>query len=398
VNITRDRDVVNNLLAIVYNDATGEIDYISSDKTRIFNRGGAFGRELDSFPANGQDQGEFGVFFSQMPRKHYGSWTLIPFTTFEARVKMWGAGGGSHSHGSGSQYAGGGGYSQADIVFLEQKPYTIWVGQGGGYGRPGSYGDHNYWTYRSSGTFGNGGGSKYGGSGGGLSGIFFNTLGADGGAGGGHGGQGHIDNGQVGGVATWFRSPAQTNAIIIAGGGGGNGHANGHHGQGGGGGGDTGGAAHNSGGGSQTAGGGGGYSAGSGFALHGGRGGTSHASGGGGGWFGGGGGGHSGNHHNGGSGGSGHLLDINSTSGTYPNHWIKTTYPFLVRNGYREAAPGNHGTYVNQAAYVSDPDWGYAGVGAGAAGVNDNNTNKTYLGEHGHWYDGTNGRVVIDII
>lgn len=390
-------------IAYLYNGVTGEMNSLPGQVgDKVINIGAGFGDGSEDPTPNNAEQ-RLGNYRGMTPSGfgfNYGEWTIIPTRTFIGEVKLWGAGGGTHSHGDNS-YAGGGGHTKGEVTFLEGIPYTFWVGQGG------KRSWRNYSTngarfiYRSNGTFGNGGGAgDDGGSGGGLSGLFFNTLGNDGGSGGGHNNGGYGTSDYAGGVSTWFRSPSQNNALLIAGGGGGAGHyRTNHHGQGGGGGGTNGNPGHNSGAGTQSGGGNGGYnSAQAGFALHGGAGGNSnHGGGGGGGWHGGGGGGHTSNHYNGGGGGSGHALDLHSTTG-FRNFWIKEKYGDIVRNSYTETSPARHGTYVNMPAGRSDEDWDYAGVGGGAANYTDNTNSKKFLGFHSPWRAGTNGRFVLKVI
>ena len=387
------------------NNTTGAHSYVESPSNginKVLDIGGGFGASQEATSPNvntsylgdvNQWNGAFGQGLT------YGEWTIIPSRTFVAEVKLWGAGGGSHSHG-GNSYAGGGGYARGEVIFLENIPYTFWVGQGGFYSQA-RYGTNgNRYNYRTSGTFGNGGGGGHNaGSGGGMSGIFFNTLGLES-QGSGHNSQGHSTNQEVGGVSTWFRTPSQNNALLIAGGGGGAGHnSQSHHGQGGGGGGANGNSGHIAGGGTQT-GGGGSWTNGSqnGHQMHGGWGGNStHCGGGGGGWFGGAGGSHTGSHYNGGGGGSGHSLELNSVSG-YRNFWIKNQYGSLVNNSYLEVSPSAHGSYVNMAAGRNDADWQYAGIGAGAANHNSNTNAMKFLGFYSGWRSGTNGRIVVRVL
>ena len=392
----------NSNIALLVNQVTGDTSEISlKNGNNIFNIGGGIPQGIDTTPVRGSTQAE-GVSYGIVENDNdlgctYGDWTIIPLRDFEAQVKVWGAGGGAHSHGT-EKTAGGGGFSRADITFFSKIPYTIWVGQGGFYSTGRYSTNHNRWQYRTNGTFGNGGGAAHaGGSGGGLSGIFFNTFGNDVGPGGGHGSHSPGSN-DVGGVATWFRSPSQNNSLVIAGGGGGQGNT-GAHANGGGGGGANGQVAHNAGGGSQTAGGYAGYNGAlAGGPFQGGFGGnTSHAGGGGGGWFGGGGGGHTGGHHDGGGGGSGHVLDLHSTTG-YRNLWIKQAYPHIVRNGYTEAAPSiGNSVYTNVPANYNDEDWGLAGLGAGSGQWATNSSSVIRYGYWTNWRSGTNGRVVIKV-
>lgn len=390
-------------LAVLFNNVKASHSFLDEKPydDALINIGGGYGNINDGGGVqfydsrNGEvDHWDHNPWFGT----NFGEWTIVPNRNFVAEVKLWGAGGGSHGHG-GNSYAGGGGYAKGDILFLEGIPYTFWVGQGGFYSQGRYSTNGNRYNYRTSGTFGNGGGGGHNaGSGGGLSGIFFNTLGFES-QGSGHNSQGHSNNTEVGGVNTWFRTPSQNNALLVAGGGGGAGHSNtSHHGQGGGGGGTTGRNGHNSGGGSQTGGGSGGYnSAQAGHQLHGGWGGNnSHGGGGGGGWYGGGGGGHSGSHYNGGGGGSGHSLELNSVSG-YRNYWIKEKYGDLVFNSYMEQSPSQHGTYVNMAAGRTNADWGYAGLGAGTANHNSNNNDRKWIGFWQGWRTGMNGRIVMRV-
>jgi len=390
-------------LASLFNNVTGSHSSLNSQRYEepIVNIGGGFGARGDGDGPATYDSNPGEVdHWNRNPGfgSTFGEWTIIPNRDFVAEVKLWGAGGGSHGHG-GNSYAGGGGYAKGDVVFLEGKPYTFWVGQGGFYSQA-RYGTNgNRYNYRTAGTFGNGGGGGHNsGSGGGMSGIFFNTLGFES-QGAGHGGTGHSNNTEIGGVNTWFRTPSQNNALLIAGGGGGAGHSStSHHGQGGGGGGAIGNAGHNAGGGTQTAG-GANWTNGSqaGYAFHGGHGGVStHAGGGGGGWFGGSGGSHTSSHYNGGGGGSGHSLELNSVAG-YRNYWIKENVSNIVTNSYLEVSPSVHGTYVNMAAGRTNSDWGYAGVGAGSANHNSNSNDRKWLGFYQGWRSGTNGRIVVRV-
>ena len=393
-----------NGIALLINNTTSSHSHLDANTERkIVNIGGGFGSTQESF-GPGFYTSSWGALGSWNGRSgmglNYGDWTLIPTRTFEAEVKMWGAGGGAHSHG-GDAYGGGGGFAKSQITFIEGIPYTLWVGQGGFYAEYRYGGNGNRRNYRTSGTFGNGGGAGHnGGSGGGMSGIFFNTLGNDGGPGAGHG---NLNTGEDGGgVSTWFRSPSQNNALLISGGGGGAGHTtySSHHGQAGGGGGTTGNHGHANGGGTQTAGGGHWTNdAQSGYQMHGGHSSTgSQAGGGGGGWYGGGGGAHYSSHYNGGGGGSGHAIDLNSIAG-FPNFWIKQRYGDIARGSYIETSPSQHGSAnVNMAAGRNQSDWGYAGIGAGAAQVSNNLNTMKYLGTHGNLRDGTNGRVVIKVV
>ena len=329
-------------IATVYNTATSEVSYVEPNSGGIiFDRG------------RGQSNWD-GPWFGNL----YGEWTIIPHEDFDAQVKCWGAGGGAHGSTGGA--AGGGGFCYADVTFLKDKPYVIWVGESG------FYGHHNYDTngtriqYRIGITFGGGaGGGHNGGGGGGLSGLFFDCLPTAGGPHGFHGA-----------TSTSFKSPGQQSALMIAGGGGGAGHhGTTNHGQGGGGGGVNGAVGHGQAPANQAN---QGHSWNAGSAGHEGAemtggfsGGSSYTGGGGGGWFGGSGGSHSGSHHNGGSGGSGHLLNQNSQT-SHPNRWILDRYPSIVSNSYQETAPGAHQNHNPAAAGTTDPDYiQYTGYGAG---------------------------------
>ena len=286
----------------------------------------------------------------------YGSYVFTPKNDATIMIHMWGAGGGGRHH-SGGRWAGGGGYTQAIVDVVANTPYTIVVGQAGNHSDLISHG-------------GGGRGHNSGGSGGGLSGLFFNTS--------------HY------GTASWNGTApvSQANALAIAGGGGGGGHHNptSHHGNGGGGGGWVGKRGHNSNPGSQTSGGSAGYSnATAGFALHGGNSAnsTSWLGGGGGGWFGGGGGGHSGAHHDGGSGGSGHLA-YSSTVGVQPNNALSR----FVRNGWLERAPGHVYYSDGRPANFYNPlcraDGGHSGDGgSGGQHTDYESTSDMRIQRHG---------------
>jgi hypothetical protein len=404
MSIQRTKSKSSDDIALLVNNTTSAHSVLSPSEANpvIFNVGGGFAGTENQVgfntnpPRFGSDNSYSEI---KMRGTTFGDWTLFPMRRFEADVKMWGAGGGAQSH-SGDSWGGGGGYARAQITFYPETPYTIWVGQGGFHCQHRYNGNHNRWNYRTSGTFGNGGGGgQSAGSGGGMSGIFYNTLGNDGGQGAGHNSQGHGGSDTYGGVSTWFRAPSQNNALLIAGGGGGQGHSgSGHHGQGGGGGGTNGREGHNSPGGTQT-GGGGSWTNGSqsGHQMHGGHAGNSNTGGGGGGWFGGAGGSHTDNHHNGGGGGSGHSLEANSVSG-FRNFWIKSIYPNIVRETYMEQAPGSHGNRTNMAAGRSEGGWEHAGCGAGTGNHNSNSNSMKWLGHYNSWREGTNGRVVIKVV
>lgn len=293
----------------------------------------------------------------------WGSYIFTPKQNFTGLVHMWGAGGGAY-HNSGGRVAGGGGYAQAIIKFLENVPYTFVIGEAGHWGGTTTHG-------------GGGRGHSSGGSGGGLSGIFMNSE--------------HY------GRAAWNGTApvSQSNALIIAGGGGGGGHhnMNAHYGNGGGGGGWTGKHAHNSGGGTQTAGGAAGYSGSqAGFALHGGHSGsnTSWLGGGGGGWYGGGGGGHSGAHHDGGSGGSGHIA-YGSQIAAQPNNNLSSfiVQGFLEKPSsyfyYNDLKPAN---FTNPLSMVEGRHAGMPGHGEGES------THGVYIDSYG----ARNGKIVLTLL
>lgn len=348
------------VLATVVNSGNSQVEYLSPvDNSIIFDKG---------FGQSSWDSAGYGV--------GYGEWLIIPHTDFKAQVKVWGAGGGSHGATTGA--AGGGGHTQADVKFIKDIPYVVWVGEGG------FYSHHNYdsngsrYRYRMASTFGGGGGAGHnGGGGGGLSGLFFDSAPTNGGPG--HG---------FGQVATTFRSPGQATAILVAGGGGGAGHhGTSNHGQGGGGGGDTGHAGHAQGVSSQ-------HASGTrwdiqaagqiGWQFQGGFGGSSsYLGGGGGGWYGGVGGTHHSSHHNGASGGSGHI--VSNTAAGYPNYWIREQYPNLVRNALTTVAPGTHQNHNPAPAATTDIDYvNYVGYGGGNTTTFTPNTAS-----------GNNGRVMI---
>lgn len=346
------------IVATVVNSANGEVDYMMPEDGKIvFDKG---------YSQSSWDGPWYGV--------RYGEWTIVPEIDFKAEVKLWGAGGGSHNASNGA--AGGGGHTYGDVQFIKGIPYVVWVGEGG------YYSHHNYDSngsrsvFRMCSTFGGGGGGGHnGGGGGGLSGLFFDAAPTNGGPG--HG---------FGAVATTFRSPGQSTALLIAGGGGGAGHhARSQHGQGGGGGGEVANHGHAQAQANQHAG-GHRWDAGSagqiGWQFQGGFGGSSsYTGGGGGGWYGGPGGTHHSSHHNGGGGGSGHIIP--NTTGERPNHWIKQMYPNIVRNAATVTAPGVHQNHNPAAAGTTDPDYvNYVGYGSG---------NSSYAPGS----SGNNGRVMI---
>ena len=317
------------------------------------------GRENELFHVGGGNP-----FVSELEYVYdFGSYLLTPKEDFLAWVHMWGAGGGNYNSGNDSARAGGGGFTQGLVLFKANIPYTLTVGEAGRYGTTAT-------------THGGGGDvSNYNnsGSGGGLSGLFYNST--------------HY------GKSPWAYSPpvSQSQALLIAGGGGGAGHhvaAGGGHGGGGGGGGWTGNQGHNSGPGGQNGGGHGSYYSSTthseGKALHGGRksqqGTWSGA--GGGGWFGGGGGGHSAGHHDGGSGGSGHHAMPSSVM-SQPNNALAT----FVLAANTENAPSSFNqprqysaNFKNPLAYrSSNPTYGeYGGYYAGRGGYgNSENTGRS---------------------
>lgn len=316
-----------------------------------------------------------GSFRDVFNRYEYGEYILIPNVDFVGYVEMWGAGGGCHSHANSDtgNTGGGGGYARSTIRFKKDIPYCIVVGQGGSHVNNTPEGASLFYNSRFwQATIGGGGqGHASGGSGGGLSGIFYNSFGS-------------IDYSPAGGnsraasqqasVLQTRRSttyPQQANALLIAGGGGGGGHTGAaNHGQAGGGGGTTSNPAHNTTGASQTNGGNGGYGGLAGIAMLGGQAGTgsSHTGGGGGGWFGGGGGGHTTGHHNGGSGGSGHAIDLYSSG---PNSHLLQ----FVSGSYLETSPsvyvGSNASTANTNRPAQDSNarrFATAGRGGGRLG------------------------------
>jgi hypothetical protein len=329
----------------------------------------------------------------------YGEYIFIPSVDFTGYVEMWGAGGGCHSHANSDtgNTGGGGGYARSTIYFKKDIPYCIVVGQGGSHTNNtiegcNSFINHRMWQA----TIGGGGqGHSSGGSGGGLSGIFYNSFGSiDYSPNGGNSRANSLQASQL----TSKRSttyPQQANALLIAGGGGGGGHTGGaNHGQAGGGGGTTSNVSHNTGSASQTAGGAGGYGGITGIAMLGGQAGTgsSHTGGGGGGWFGGGGGGHTTGHHNGGSGGSGHAPDL-YTGG--PNQHLRQ----FVANSYIETSPS---VYVGSNASTSNTN-----QPAQASNVRRNTTTGRGGGRQGStpsplynsaYNIGGNGQIIISLV
>jgi len=139
-----------------------------------------------------------------------GTWVITPTVTFDARVKMWGAGGGSGFRGRG--FGGGGGYSEGVVTFRAGVTYTVIVGGGGKGARVAACGG--------AGGFGGGG------AGGGLHSAAEGAPGVPFGAGGpGHAGDG-VEYGAAGGgggLSGLFvgASPSQSSALLIAAGGGG---------------------------------------------------------------------------------------------------------------------------------------------------------------------------------
>lgn len=311
-----------------------------------------------------------------------GEFLIVPQKSFEAQVKVWGAGGGAHGSTSNAG-AGGGGFAKANIQFYKDKPYTIIVGENGHYAN--HNGDVNMPRHsgRFSGGWPNGGGANHSsGSGGGSSGVFFDASPTLGGPGS-HGGF----------VSSTFHGAGQATAILMAGGGGGMGHqGNSHHGQGGGGGGLNAGVGHAQGASTQNWGGHRwqtGNQGTTGEPYRGAIGGTRNGrtGGGGGGWWGGTGGTHGGtNHHNGGSGGSGHALD--QTDDHQPNHWIREQYPNMVLDSFLASSPVSHNYYGATAGGTTDPDYNRSG------------THEGYGGGHSNFYTpstnrGNNGKVLI---
>jgi hypothetical protein len=364
VALTRTKN--SNYLATLFNTAYSTYEYIpleSNMNVKIFDKGTGTGQ-----PGS-----------NAVPGVDFGEWVLIPQKTFQADIKMWGAGGGAHNASGGA--AGGGGYARSSITFFKDKPYTLWVGQGGSYAYHNHDSNGNRTNYWESGGFGGGGnGGHNAGGGGGMSAIFYNTHGLEG-----------MRGAQYGtGPMGTFDGPNQGNVILVAGGGGGAGHhSTSNHGQGGGGGGVYAHVGHAQSNATQTDAGhawrDGSYGSG-GYRMHGGHGGSSsYTGGGGGGYWGGAGGTHrgTGSHHNGGGGGSGHALDLNSTEPHW-NYWIKERYPTMVRDSYMEIAPGNHQNHNPAAAASGDSEWNGSGQGAG------NGTQGTGNG-------GRNGRIIMRV-
>ena len=357
-------------LASIFNTALTSYERINFNQTghnkTIFDKGSGTGQHGNNC----------------VPGTNFGEWVLIPEQTFEADVKMWGGGGGAHNHSGGA--AGGGGYAKSTITFYKDKPYTLWVGQGGSYSYHNQDSNGNRASKWESGGFGGGGnGGHNAGGGGGMSAIFYNTHGAEGSPG---------ADAHGSGTNSSFEGPNQGNVILVAGGGGGAGHhGTGHHGQGGGGGGQHGHHGHGQNHAHQYdaahAWRDGSYGTG-GFRMRGGHGGAqSYTGGGGGGYWGGAGGTYraSGGHHNGGGGGSGHALDLYSTQPHW-NYWIKEKYPNMVRGSELAIAPGQHQNHNPAPASQSDPDW-TGGTGKGAGQNQD----------HGLSQGGGNGRIIIRV-
>ncbi len=368
MTLTRSRSVKS--LATLLNTATSTYTRIpleaANSSTPIFNIGSG----------SGQDG------HSAVPGENFGEWTLTPNVTFNASVKMWGAGGGAHNH-SGSGAAGGGGYASSQITFLKDTPYVIWVGQGGSYAYHNQDSNGNRTNAWESGGFGGGGGGGHNaGGGGGMSAIFFNTYGAEG-----------MPGQWWNSTESTFKGPTQQNVILVAGGGGGAGHhGTAQHGQGGGGGGAVANHGHAQSQSTQIDAGhawrDGSYGS-AGTRMHGGHGGAnSYTGGGGGGYWGGPGGTHrgTGSHHNGGGGGSGHALDLGSTPEHW-NFWIKERYPTLVRSSYLETAPGVHQNHNPNPAATGDADF-VGGVGRGAG----------HDASHNIFHGGGNGKVIIRVL
>lgn len=305
----------------------------------------------------------------------YGEYIFIPSVDFVGYVEMWGAGGGCHSHTNSDtgNTGGGGGYARSTIRFKKDIPYCLVVGQGGSHVNNSIEGVSLFFNNKFWGSSIGGGGQGHasGGSGGGLSGIFYNSFGSID-----YTPNGGVNRGNSPGASQLnsqrsTRYPQQANALLIAGGGGGGGHnGSANHGQAGGGGGTTSNTAHNTGQANQTVGGNGGYGGITGIAMLGGQAGTgsSHTGGGGGGWFGGGGGGHTSGHHNGGSGGSGHAIDLYSSG---PNSHLLQ----FVSNSYIETSPsvyvGSNSSTANTNKPAQDTNvrrFATAGRGGGRLG------------------------------
>jgi hypothetical protein len=361
VTLTRTKNT--NRLATLFN--TAFTSYESID----LNSAGHYKTIFDKGSGNGQH-------YTQ-PGTNFGEWVLIPEQTFTGEVKMWGAGGGSHND---SGASGGGGHARSLVTFYKDKPYTLWVGQGGSYAYHNHDSNGNRTNPWESGGFGGGGnGGHNAGGGGGMSAIFYNTHGLEGMSG------SQFSHGPV----STFEAPNQSNIILAAGGGGGQGHhGTSNHGQGAGGGGQHGhhghaqnhahqyDAAHAWRDGSYGSGG---------YRMHGGHGGaSSYTGGGGGGYWGGAGGTHraAGSHHNGGGGGAGHALDLYSNPEHW-NYWIKEKYPNIVRNSTLEIAPGNHQNHNPAAAASTDVD------------ANSSQGWGTGSGRTGSSHGGGNGRMII---
>ena len=224
----------------------------------------------------------------------YGSYT-VPAGLLSASVFVWGAGGSAGYGSPGSPEGGGGGFSQGTLAVTGEQVLKISPGEGGkGDGDPSSPSVGGFGGHGPTGTCNTGGGQGAHGRGGGLSGIFNNSV----------------------DFTSVVPTSCAANVYLVAGSGGaGGGHA--PVGDGGGGGGPVGqdsqcGAPAE--GGSQTAGGtkGGSTNGAAGGFLYGGKGGDGN--GGGAGWYGGGSGG--GPSHSAGGGGSAYISHPQITSGS----------------------------------------------------------------------------------
>lgn len=151
----------------------------------------------------------------------YGDWTIVPLTNFSASVKIWGAGGGrgaTNAFSTANAFGGGGGYAGGTFSATSGTTFVLRVGQGGLFTTTS--------IFESGTAFGGGGsGTNYSdrqwncGGGGGLSGIFVNSVTQANSvliAGGGGGGGGYF-----GGGSGIYQSDDQ-----VSGGGGGSGRVN----------------------------------------------------------------------------------------------------------------------------------------------------------------------------
>ena len=169
-NIERNRLETTQAIAHVLNEdlAQSKDLYITSKNNgRIFAEG--FGQTSRSITDQSNSNGGQG--------RNFGGNVLIPNRTFDAIVKVWGAGGGARGHDTGNALAGGAGFSTGKLRFFKDVPYAIMTGQGGDHVTHRHSGTAQRGVHRIAGTYGNGGGvAHHGGSGGGMSGIFFNTF------------------------------------------------------------------------------------------------------------------------------------------------------------------------------------------------------------------------------